>query len=92
MLTDTQCKVLIALNDHIESVGSLMQLGPDVPMPVMLGDLRLIDAELYQAVADLEALGLIVGITPEEFDHPTAVTSVTAIGRQEIQRCRARPR
>jgi hypothetical protein len=80
MLTDTQVQVLSAINDHCE-IQRPMKLDP---LPDLLADLELPNGEVYQAVADLHELGLIVGVTGEEFDYPVLVSGLTARGRQEL--------
>lgn len=83
MLTPPQVDVLTAINDHLEIHDRLL-LAPDQPMPDLLRDLDLPDAEVYQAAGDLEELGLIEGIRAAEFNHPIRITRVTARGRQEL--------
>ena len=80
MLTDTQVQVLSAINDQCE-IQRPMKLDP---LPDLLADLELPNGEVYQAVADLHELGLIVGVTVEEFDYPVLVSGLTARGRQEL--------
>lgn len=83
MLTDAQVQVLGAVNDHCEVHGQLV-LDEAQPMPDLLGDLGLPDAELLTAVADLHELGLIVGVLIAERSYPILVTGLTARGRQEL--------
>lgn len=83
MLTETQVDVLTAVNDHLEVHGR-MTLSPTEPLPGLLVDLELPDAEIYQAVGDLHELGLIEGATAAEIRYPVLVTRVTARGRQEL--------
>jgi hypothetical protein len=83
LLTETQERVLVAINDHLE-IHQELQLGPDTPLPDLLRDLELPDAEVYQAIGDLYELQFIEGVDVAEFAYPTLVTRVTARGRQEL--------
>jgi RIO-like serine/threonine protein kinase len=82
MLTDTQVQVLSAVNDHCEIHGRMNVGG--VPMPDLLADLGMPDAEVYTALSDLHELGLIKGVMAAESDYPIIVMGLSARGRQEL--------
>ena len=84
LLTDTQVQVLAAINDHCEALGELGLDHVAEPLPALLAGLELIDQEVYTAVKDLFALGLIEGVEIAERDYPVKVLGLTALGRQEL--------
>lgn len=84
MLTDTQVRVLSAINDFCEIHGRMDLSTGDEPLPDLLADLELPDAEVYQAIADLHELGLISGVPVAEVAYPVVVLGLTARGRQEL--------
>lgn len=84
MLSDTQVQVLGAVNDHCEIHGELRLDHQTKPLPELLADLGMPDGEVYQAVADLQELGLLRGTTVAEIDYPVIVSGLTARGRAEL--------
>ncbi len=83
MLTDAQVQVLAAVNDHCE-IHERLELDQSEPLPDMLADNGLPDAEIFTAVSDLHQLGLIQAVTVAELNYPVLVTGLTAKGRQEL--------
>lgn len=84
MLTDTQVQVLSAVNDYCESLGTMELDHEKGPMPDLLADLELPDAELYTALSDLHELGLIKAERAWQRDYPVLIFGLTAQGRQEL--------
>jgi hypothetical protein len=83
MLTDTQVQVLSSINDYCDSNGRL-ELDPAQPLPDLLAELQIPDAELYQAVGHLHELGLIEGVVVAEFYYPVVVLGLTLAGHGEL--------
>jgi len=83
-LTETQERVLVAVNDYCESLGNMTLNHETEPLPDLLADLKLAEAEVYTALGDLHELGLIRGKKAWGRQYPVHIRGLTATGRQEL--------
>ena len=83
---DPAFRVLSAINDYCEIHGPMDLDHNTHPLPDLLADLEMPDAQVYQAVATLYELELITGAVVAEFSYPVRVMALTAKGRQELAR------